>query len=271
MITEFDEYSDLPFSKRIQDELEARHSHRDLPGGSDEIVYTEADVLILLQMMQEEPQSIYLAVGQASNHGQGFSTDRDALSNWEAEGFMRRVPAFKTVREAEVFISEHNPYDFSEIIELPVFPKLITPEDDRRERLCALRKRRKHLRLSLIGLNFADPFKEMERLCIKYMFSITHSIAEQVWFFGCENIPTELPGYIDILEITERQLLRCGLSQGDIYEMKNCEFESHTQPAKKKIDYAKLRSVPGLRRLDVTPCVIDGKTMVRITTITEVV
>lgn len=53
MITEFKDYKDLPFPKVIQDELFKRHTHGGLVS-SDEIVYTEKDVLILLQLLTQE-------------------------------------------------------------------------------------------------------------------------------------------------------------------------------------------------------------------------
>lgn len=56
MITEFKDYRDLPFSEKIQDELFKRHTHGEL-ANPDEIVYTEKDVLILLQMLEAEIRS----------------------------------------------------------------------------------------------------------------------------------------------------------------------------------------------------------------------
>ena len=56
MITEFKDYRDLPFSKRVQDELAKRHSHAEIANATnpEQIVYTEKDVLILLQMHEED-------------------------------------------------------------------------------------------------------------------------------------------------------------------------------------------------------------------------
>jgi hypothetical protein len=56
MITEFKNYKDLPFSEKIQDELFARHTHGELTN-PEEIVYTEKNVLILMQMLDEELRS----------------------------------------------------------------------------------------------------------------------------------------------------------------------------------------------------------------------
>lgn len=52
-ITKFYEYSELPFSKAIQDELHKRHTHGDYCK-NDEIVYREEDVIIMMQMLQNE-------------------------------------------------------------------------------------------------------------------------------------------------------------------------------------------------------------------------
>ena len=56
MITEFKDYRDLPFSQTIQDELFKRHTHGEYTNG-EEIVYTEKDVLILMQMLELELRS----------------------------------------------------------------------------------------------------------------------------------------------------------------------------------------------------------------------
>lgn len=56
MITEFKDYRDLPFSEMIQDELFKRHTHGELTN-PEEIVYTEKDVLILMQMLELEIRS----------------------------------------------------------------------------------------------------------------------------------------------------------------------------------------------------------------------
>lgn len=53
MITKFKDYRDLPFSEAIQNELFNRHTHGELVTSS-EIVYTEKDVLILLQMLEKD-------------------------------------------------------------------------------------------------------------------------------------------------------------------------------------------------------------------------
>lgn len=54
-ITQFNDYNELPFSDSIQKELFKRHTHAELEE-PDSIVYTEKDVLILLQKMQQELQ-----------------------------------------------------------------------------------------------------------------------------------------------------------------------------------------------------------------------
>lgn len=50
MITKFKDYSELPFSKEIQAELFKRHQHNE----EEQIIYSEEDVLILLQLLQSE-------------------------------------------------------------------------------------------------------------------------------------------------------------------------------------------------------------------------
>lgn len=57
-ITKFKDYRDLPFSEEIQDELFKRHTHAELVENPEAIVYEEEDVLILLQMIQKDIDSI---------------------------------------------------------------------------------------------------------------------------------------------------------------------------------------------------------------------
>ena len=52
-ITTFGSYDELPFSEAIQKELFKRHDHDER---TERIIYSEADVLILLQMLQNENQ-----------------------------------------------------------------------------------------------------------------------------------------------------------------------------------------------------------------------
>jgi hypothetical protein len=59
MITEFKQYSDLPFSKKIQEELLKRHTHAELVSNPEAIVYAEKDVLILMQMLEIELRSAF--------------------------------------------------------------------------------------------------------------------------------------------------------------------------------------------------------------------
>lgn len=49
-LTKFKNYDELPFSKDIQDYLFESHSHNE----AGDIIYSEKDVLILLQMQQKE-------------------------------------------------------------------------------------------------------------------------------------------------------------------------------------------------------------------------
>lgn len=53
LIESFKDYRNLPFSEQIQDELFKRHTHAELLD-PEQIVYTEKDVLILLQLLKIE-------------------------------------------------------------------------------------------------------------------------------------------------------------------------------------------------------------------------
>jgi hypothetical protein len=49
------------------------------------------------------------------------------------------------------------------------------------------------------GIN-EHPQAAMRRLGITYERSVPQSLGDQWWFYGCENIPDELPPYLSKLE-----------------------------------------------------------------------
>lgn len=197
MITEFDEYSDLPFSKRIQDELMHRHSHRDLPGGSDEIVYTEADVLILLQMMQEEMKG--------------------------------RQSEIKRIKERK-----HLRYNF--------------------------------IRVASDGSHYFekdDPYDIMGSLAITYVKALPQPIAEQIWFFGCEDIPDPLPDFLDVMDINPEDFIGKGLDEQDVFEINHCKIEVIESYGDVRIDLEEIKKTPGFRKMTIDAYKYGGKNIAR--------
>lgn len=59
-----------------------------------------------------------------------------------------------------------------------------------------------HLRFSMYGCDeIKHPQKVMEDLGITYKDATPQSIADQWWFWDCENVPAELPKYLTPLEL----------------------------------------------------------------------
>ena len=50
---------------------------------------------------------------------------------------------------------------------------------------------------------YLHPQEDMERLGITYQHATPQSIADQWWFWNCENLPDKLPDYISAMN-TER-------------------------------------------------------------------
>ena len=57
----------------------------------------------------------------------------------------------------------------------------------------------KHLRLTDLGYFRCHAFEEMERLGIEWQHAEHVGIGDQWWFFNCENVPCELPHYLEEL------------------------------------------------------------------------
>lgn len=57
------------------------------------------------------------------------------------------------------------------------------------------------------------PQEVMRELGIAYAVATPQSIADQWWFWGCTKVPTELPPYLTILNISPRESVGYGLSK----------------------------------------------------------
>lgn len=69
----------------------------------------------------------------------------------------------------------------------------------------------------------------MKRLGISYQHSTPQSIADQWWFWNCENIPDPLPKNIRVLDITDpAEMISYGLSK-EIAE----KIRDYTSPSQK--------------------------------------
>jgi len=73
----------------------------------------------------------------------------------------------------------------------------------------------KHLRYWMQGSPTKHPEKVMKSLGISYQHSTPQSIADQWWFWNCENVPDTLPEYLEILELDPLCCIGFGLSAED--------------------------------------------------------
>ena len=75
-----------------------------------------------------------------------------------------------------------------------------------------------HLRYNCMAacMDFSEsrhPQEVMKQLGITYQHVTPQSLAEQFWFWNCENVPDELPEYITILTADPIEQVGYGLSK----------------------------------------------------------
>ena len=59
------------------------------------------------------------------------------------------------------------------------------------------------------------PQEIMKRLGITYQHATPQSISDQWWFWNCENIPKELPPYLEFKDLDPMKMIGWGLSKKD--------------------------------------------------------
>ena len=84
----------------------------------------------------------------------------------------------------------------------------------------------KHLRYDLMSAAFGDNENRhaqivMKELGITYQHSTPQSIADQWWFWNCENIPDKLPLFIEELKLNPMDCIGYGLSKDDAENITN--------------------------------------------------
>lgn len=79
--------------------------------------------------------------------------------------------------------------------------------------------RRSHLRFCMYTATSCDeknhPQEVMKRLGITYQQATPQSISDQWWFWNCENIPEELPEYLEAKDWNPMEMIGWGLSKED--------------------------------------------------------
>ena len=69
------------------------------------------------------------------------------------------------------------------------------------------------LRYSMYESPEGHPQRVMRNLGITYQDATPQSIADQWWFWNCENVPVPLPRYLTILGLDPMQQIGWGLSK----------------------------------------------------------
>lgn len=92
----------------------------------------------------------------------------------------------------------------------------------------------KHLRFYTIAAlsehnEGKHPLGTMAELGITYQHATPQSIADQWWFWCCENVPDELPKYLTVLDIDPMDCIGFGLSFQEAMKIKNYMEQNENQ------------------------------------------
>jgi len=80
-----------------------------------------------------------------------------------------------------------------------------------------------------------NPQVVMKELGITYQLATSQSIADQWWFWNCENVPDPLPEYLKELNLTPREAIGHGLSKEDCLKLeKNMETKKKPTTGEKE-------------------------------------
>jgi hypothetical protein len=84
----------------------------------------------------------------------------------------------------------------------------------------------KHLRFDVLWSLYNNvkqdhPQKVMKELGITYQHATPQSIADQWWFWNCENIPEQLPPYLEVMDLNPMEQIGWGLSKEDAEKIRD--------------------------------------------------
>ena len=65
----------------------------------------------------------------------------------------------------------------------------------------------------------------MKDLAITYSHDTPQSIGDQYWFWNCENIPSPLPKYLEVLDIDPLDAVGFGLTEKEAKEIKEKQIK----------------------------------------------
>ena len=79
----------------------------------------------------------------------------------------------------------------------------------------------KNLRYHMQGASKGHPEDVMKKLGITYQHATPQSLYDTWWFWNCENIPENLPRFIDELKATSMDKIGYGLSKSKAEEIRD--------------------------------------------------
>ena len=84
----------------------------------------------------------------------------------------------------------------------------------------------KHLRFDVLWSLYNNvkqdhPQKVMKELGITYQHATPQSIADQWWFWNCENVPEQLPPYLKVMDLNPMEQIGWGLSKEDAEKIRD--------------------------------------------------
>lgn len=71
-----------------------------------------------------------------------------------------------------------------------------------------------HIRFDLWGSPQGQHAQDvMRQIGITYQYAVPQSIADQWWFWNCENVPEPLPKYMTVLNVKPHEAIGYGLTK----------------------------------------------------------
>ena len=88
----------------------------------------------------------------------------------------------------------------------------------------------KHLRFDVLWAPYNNvkqdhPQKVMKELGITYQHATPQSIADQWWFWNCENVPEQLPPYLKVMDLNPMEQIGWGLSKESAEKIRDYQIK----------------------------------------------
>ena len=99
-----------------------------------------------------------------------------------------------------------------------------------------------NLRYDMYPAPMEHPQVVMKKLGIKYQIAVPQSIADQWWFLNCENVPDNLPKYLEPLnnyetgqQIKFDEMIGYGLNESDVVRLNKFKEDYYGNTGNKNI------------------------------------